>query len=329
MTITERTAPTSPACRRRVPAPRLSLVVPAYNEAERLGRSIPRLLEVIPHEETEVIIVDDGSTDGTSEVASSQLAALPHSSIIRLPRNSGKGAAVRAGVVEARGEIIAYMDADMATEPGDLALLIDALRVTPRRHRFAGPRFVGGAGQERPAPAHDPHLRAGRRQCRRPADQRHPVRLQGLSRLGGQTAVPRRAGRQFRLRHRGPDPGLPARPRDGGGPCPLDGDGRQQGPCRQGLPEDALRRRTDAPAGRADTDPRRRHAGHEPSGGCGPPAPRASVPSTPCSRGTTASSPCSPASPDRGGRSGARDPGQGPVTPPAARRADDGDARTS
>ncbi len=131
MTITEEDRAHIASLSTAGPALRLSLVVPAYNEAERLSRSIPRLLDVIPHEETEVIIVDDGSTDGTAEVASFQLASLPHSTIIRLPRNSGKGAAVRAGVVEARGEIIAYMDADMATEPGDLALLIDALHVTP------------------------------------------------------------------------------------------------------------------------------------------------------------------------------------------------------
>lgn len=111
--------------------PQLSLVVPAYNEATRLARSIPRLLEVITRDETEVIVVDDGSTDGTAEVAAFHLAELPRSTVIRLPRNSGKGAAVRAGVVEASGEIIAYMDADMATEPRDLKLLIDALRDSP------------------------------------------------------------------------------------------------------------------------------------------------------------------------------------------------------
>lgn len=100
-----------------VRTPRLSLVVPAFNEARRLADGMPRLLDVIPRDETEVIVVDDGSTDGTADVARRHLAALPRRVVIRLPKNTGKGAAVRAGVVEARGEIIAYMDADMATDP--------------------------------------------------------------------------------------------------------------------------------------------------------------------------------------------------------------------
>ena len=111
--------------------PQLSLVVPAYNEAARLARGIPKLLEVIPRDETEVIVVDDGSTDGTAEVAQRHLADMPRRVVLRLPKNSGKGAAVRAGVVQARGEIIAYMDADMATDPADLIPLIGALRASP------------------------------------------------------------------------------------------------------------------------------------------------------------------------------------------------------
>jgi glycosyltransferase involved in cell wall biosynthesis len=157
MTITEQERADISRLTTAEPAPRLSLVVPAYNEAERLRWSIPRLLAVIPHEETEVIIVDDGSTDETAEVATRALAVLPHGRVIRLPRNSGKGAAVRAGVVEARGEIIAYMDADMATEPAR----------QPCCHRLARPRLVGGPGQERTAPVDDPDLRARRRGCGR------------------------------------------------------------------------------------------------------------------------------------------------------------------
>jgi hypothetical protein len=111
--------------------PRLSLVVPAYNEATRLAQSIPKLLDVIPRNDTEIIVVDDGSTDGTAEVADRHLADFPRRVLLRLPKNSGKGAAVRAGVVEASGEIIAYMDADMATDPGDLIHLVGALRASP------------------------------------------------------------------------------------------------------------------------------------------------------------------------------------------------------
>lgn len=122
-TVTE--APPGP------PPPRLSLVLPAYNEATRLADGIPKLLDVIPRDETEVIVVDDGSTDGTAEVARRQLAELPRRVLLRLPKNSGKGAAVRAGVVEASGEVIAYLDADMATDPQDLIHLVGALRVSP------------------------------------------------------------------------------------------------------------------------------------------------------------------------------------------------------
>lgn len=105
---------------------KLSVVVPAYNEVTRLAAGLPLLLEAVPGG-TQVIVVDDGSTDGTADIARWHLADLPHSVVLRLPKNSGKGAAVRAGVVKAEGEIIAYLDADMATDPHDLVRLVEAL----------------------------------------------------------------------------------------------------------------------------------------------------------------------------------------------------------
>ncbi len=114
------------------PAPtRLSLVIPAFNEEARLADGLPKLVELIPPYETEVILVDDGSSDGTLDVARRFLDRLPNRVLIRLPRNRGKGAAVRAGVVQARGEVIGYLDADMATDPRDLVRLVDALRCSP------------------------------------------------------------------------------------------------------------------------------------------------------------------------------------------------------
>jgi dolichyl-phosphate beta-glucosyltransferase len=109
---------------------RLSVVIPAYNEVTRLAAGLPRLIDAIPSD-TEVIVVDDGSSDGTLDLARRHLAGLPQWILVRLPRNRGKGAAVRAGVVHARGEVIAYVDADMATDPRDLVRLVEALGSSP------------------------------------------------------------------------------------------------------------------------------------------------------------------------------------------------------
>ena len=105
----------------------LSVVVPAYNEARRLKTTLPALVNVVDGAGAELIVVDDGSDDDTAAVAAAHLADLPGSKVVRLPLNSGKGAAVRAGVAHARGRSIVFMDADLATDLGDLPALVDAL----------------------------------------------------------------------------------------------------------------------------------------------------------------------------------------------------------
>lgn len=90
----------------------LSLVIPAYNEARRLPQTLHRVaawVGSLPWR-TEVVVVDDGSGDGTAMAA----AAHPcDCGVIRLLRNSGKGAAVRAGMLAARGRVVAFTDADL------------------------------------------------------------------------------------------------------------------------------------------------------------------------------------------------------------------------
>ncbi|WP_307874452.1 dolichyl-phosphate beta-glucosyltransferase [Frankia nepalensis] len=106
----------------------VSVVIPAYNEARRLPRSLPLLtaaLREVPG--SEVIIVDDGSLDGTAAVAAGLLRSLPGSRVIRLPWNSGKGAAIRVGVAAAAGDAIVFMDADLASDVSDLPALLAAL----------------------------------------------------------------------------------------------------------------------------------------------------------------------------------------------------------
>jgi dolichyl-phosphate beta-glucosyltransferase len=113
----------------------LSIVVPAFNEAHRLGDGFERFQHAVRAgavdlDHTEVIVVDDGSEDDTSGRARTLTVDLPHRRIIRLTSNQGKGAAIRAGITAARGASIAYMDADMAIDPRAIPLLLDQLVTT-------------------------------------------------------------------------------------------------------------------------------------------------------------------------------------------------------
>jgi len=92
-------------------APDLSIVVPAYNSAGYIAHTVEELLRFL--EETgqrgEIVVVDDGSTDDTHKAA----AISPEVRVVRLKRNRGKGAALRAGMTRARGKIRAFTDADL------------------------------------------------------------------------------------------------------------------------------------------------------------------------------------------------------------------------
>ncbi|MGD0313647.1 MAG: dolichyl-phosphate beta-glucosyltransferase [Acidimicrobiales bacterium] len=111
---------------------RLTIIVPAFNEASRLPSGVERFRAAmadgaVDAQDTEVLVVDDGSSDATAEVARGLLAPLPHHRVISLPANGGKGAAVRTGVALARSPYVAYMDADMAIDPRAVPELMHAL----------------------------------------------------------------------------------------------------------------------------------------------------------------------------------------------------------
>ncbi len=126
-----------------VSRPSVSIVLPAYDEAERIGPALDELFGYLlrggPAREGgrsaedlgrwDVLVVDDGSSDATAEI----VAARPESSgdepvlrVLRRP-HEGKGSAVRAGMLAATGELVLFADADLATPPDQLPLLLEGL----------------------------------------------------------------------------------------------------------------------------------------------------------------------------------------------------------
>jgi dolichyl-phosphate beta-glucosyltransferase len=109
--------------------PHLSIVIPAYNEEDRLGSSLP-LIDAYVRErrlDAEILVADDGSTDGTARVASAFLRER-RGRVLSRPENQGKGAAVRRGVLAAEGRWVLITDADLSTPIEEHARLADVAR---------------------------------------------------------------------------------------------------------------------------------------------------------------------------------------------------------
>lgn len=105
----------------------LSVLMPAYNERENLEELIPETLAVLDSMpgESEIVVVDDGSTDGTA----ARLRAIddPRVHLVRLRRNAGKSAALSAGLTRVHGDVVVLMDADGQDDPGEIPRLVALL----------------------------------------------------------------------------------------------------------------------------------------------------------------------------------------------------------
>jgi dolichol-phosphate mannosyltransferase len=105
--------------------PLLSIIVPAYNEAENIPRLLERVHRALQGINYEIVIVDDGSFDGTSEAALASARSLGAPLVlIRLERNRGKIEALRTGIERARGRYLAFLDADLEYPPEALPKML-------------------------------------------------------------------------------------------------------------------------------------------------------------------------------------------------------------
>ena len=110
-----------------LPVPRLSVVIPAFNEEESIEECVAEVCRVMDSlgGAYEVIVVDDGSTDGTFERLRSLKAQYAALRVLRFSRNCGQTAAMDAGFKNARGELVATLDADRQNDPADIPRMLE------------------------------------------------------------------------------------------------------------------------------------------------------------------------------------------------------------
>jgi glycosyltransferase involved in cell wall biosynthesis len=120
---------------------KLSVVVPVFNERQTIAEIIRRVQAVDVGMGKEIIVVDDGSTDGTREIL--QALALPDLKVVLHERNLGKGAALRSGFTEAGGDIVLVQDADLEYDPREYLRILGPI-LDGRADVVYGSRFLGG-----------------------------------------------------------------------------------------------------------------------------------------------------------------------------------------
>lgn len=103
-------------------SPQLSIVIPAYNEAQRLKHTLPEILTFFKKQKYswELIVVDDGSNDSTVKTVTKSFSSYPNCHIHKLSTNSGKGKALRTGILKSTGNWVLFMDADLSTPLAEL-----------------------------------------------------------------------------------------------------------------------------------------------------------------------------------------------------------------
>jgi glycosyltransferase involved in cell wall biosynthesis len=140
-----------------MPDPKLSVVLPCYNESAGLSDILERFLEAGRDRDFELVLVDNGSTDDTPKVLAELLPRYPFARSVAIERNRGYGDGIDTGLKQARGEIVAWSHADLQTDPADVFRAWDVfaqaddpsrLLVKGRRHGRRPGEWIISRGME-------------------------------------------------------------------------------------------------------------------------------------------------------------------------------------
>jgi glycosyltransferase involved in cell wall biosynthesis len=118
---------------------KISVVIPVFNERETIAEILSRVRRALDGKDSELVVVDDGSTDGTREA----LRSIDGIRLIEHEQNQGKGAALRTGFAAASGDVVIVQDADLEYDPRDYPRLLEPI-VDGRADVVFGSRFLGG-----------------------------------------------------------------------------------------------------------------------------------------------------------------------------------------
>jgi glycosyltransferase involved in cell wall biosynthesis len=118
---------------------KISVVIPVFNERETVAEILSRVRRALDGKDSELVVVDDGSTDGTREA----LRSIAGIRLIEHEQNQGKGAALRTGFAAASGDVVIVQDADLEYDPRDYPKLLEPIE-DGRADVVFGSRFLGG-----------------------------------------------------------------------------------------------------------------------------------------------------------------------------------------
>jgi glycosyltransferase involved in cell wall biosynthesis len=129
---------------------KLSIIIPVYNEIECLERFTTSLVNSFKNEKVEYIFINDGSNDGSAEWLSNYINQSPsninqsNNILINLPKNMGKGKALRKGLEVATGQYVLFQDSDLELDPQDSREMYDLIKQNPEMNILFGSRFTSG-----------------------------------------------------------------------------------------------------------------------------------------------------------------------------------------